>query len=84
MHLPERDILAIGPGIDCTLRHQSLGRSAMTHQFGSPSIEDLVYSNSVPNRDGTSTIRSYEYVPGFSLVVVIVARYRYSSPKSPM
>src|SRR5271163_3765080 len=81
MHLPERDILAIGPGINRTLRHRGLGRSAITQQFGAPSIEDLVHTDSVPNRQGTSTVRSYEYVPGFSLIVVIVARDRYSSPQ---
>src|SRR5277367_5065345 len=53
----------------------------MTQQFGSPSVEYLVDCDSVPNREGASTVRSHEYVPGFSLIVVIVARDRYSSPQ---
>ena len=35
----------------------------MLAAIGAPSIEVLIDSDAVPNREGTSAIGSYEYVP---------------------
>src|ERR1700722_18226700 len=51
----------------------------MTQQFGTPSIEDLVDRGPVAQPEDTSMICRYEYVPGLSLIVVVVARDRHRS-----
>ena len=56
----------------------------MTQQFGTPSIEDLVDSGPVVQPKDTSMICRYEYVPGLSLILVIVAETGTVRPKSPM
>src|ERR1700729_2709953 len=53
----------------------------MTQQFGAPSIEDLVDSGPVAQPEDAGMICRYEYVPGLSLIVVIVARDRHCPPQ---
>src|ERR1700737_1539373 len=53
----------------------------MTQQFGTPSIEDLVDRGPVAQPEDTSMICRYEYVPGLSLIVVVVARDRHRPPQ---
>src|ERR1700730_2879972 len=48
----------------------------MTQQFGPPSIENLIDSRPVAQREDSSMICSHEHVPGFALIVVVVAQDR--------
>src|SRR5580700_4507867 len=53
----------------------------MTQQFGTPSIKDLVDHGPVAEPEDTSLICRYEYLPGLSLIVVVVARDRDGPPQ---
>src|ERR1700722_1881225 len=53
----------------------------MTQQFCTPDIEDLVDSSPVAQPEDTSMICRYEYVPGLSLILVIVAGDRHRPPQ---
>src|ERR1700683_215520 len=53
----------------------------MTQQFGTPGIEDLVDGGTAAHPEETRIICGYEYVPGLSLIVVIVARDGHRPPQ---
>ena len=76
MHLPERNILTVRPGIDRVLRQLALRRCPVTHELFPPGLEHLIDRDTLAQRFCSGVICGDEYAPGLPLIVGIVARYR--------
>src|SRR5580700_2243657 len=80
VHLPERDVLAIRPGVDRMLGKHGFRRGPMTQEFLPPGIEHLIDSDSFAQCLCARVIGCNEYTPGLALAVIITARDRNRPP----